>query len=255
MKDTFRVMFEIDLRKSLDSSTEDEDRFVFGLASTEDSDMEGEQMLQKGLDIEYFKNYGFFNYDHWKGPEAIIGEPIPDHLAITNEGFQVAGRLYKGSKLADDTWNLIRVLHKSQAKRNLSFSVEGVIVERDPINPKIVTKAAITEVAITPRPINPKATLKTLLKSFRGEMDDSEIELIKALEAGYELNPTEMSGGGVLKKESVGNIVSAIRFAVDNNAQCLNYLTKKGLLNREEAILAFILTNQDVKRIIDVYKN
>lgn len=255
MLDSFRVMLNVDLKKSLDVSTDDENRFIYGLASTEDFDMEGEKMLQKGLDIDYFKNYGFYNYDHWKGPDAIIGEPIPDHLAITSEGFQVAGRLYKGSKLADETWNLIKVLHKSQSRRNLSFSVEGVIVERDPVNPKIVAKAMVTEVAITPRPINPKATLKTLLKSFRGEVDDGEAEFMKALEAGYEVNPAAMSGGAVLKQESVGKIVNAIRFAIDNSDQCLSYLVKKGFLNREEAVLAYILTNQDVKKLIDVYKN
>ena len=253
MIDSFQVMFGVDLKKSLDSS-DNEDRYIFGLASTEDFDMEGEKMLQKGLNIDYFKNYGFYNYDHWKGPDAIIGVPIPEYLTITNEGFQVAGRLYKGTKLADETWNLIKVLHKSQSNRSLSFSVEGVIVERDPVNPKIVTKAMITEVAVTPRPINPKATLKTLLKSFKGEVDEEE-ELRKALEAGYEVNPTAMSGGETLRKESIGKIVSAIRFAIDNGDQCLTYLTKKGFLNREEAVLAFMLTNQDVKKLIDVYKN
>lgn len=253
MIDSFQVMFGIDLKKSLDSS-DNEERFIFGLASTEDFDLEGEKMLQKGLDIDYFKNYGFYNYDHWKGPDAIIGEPIPEYLAITNEGFQVAGRLYKGTKLADETWNLIKVLHKSQSTRNLSFSVEGVIVERDPVNPKIVTKAMVTEVAVTPRPINPKATLKTLLKSFRGEIDDEE-ELRKALEAGYEVNPTAMSGGAALRKESIGKVVNAIRFAIDNGDQCRNYLAKKGFLNREEAVLAFMLSSPDVKKLIDVYKN
>ena len=66
--DDFSFKIPIDLVKSDGNS--DEMR-IGGYASTPDEDRQGDEIIQKGLDIQDFVNYGYFNYDH--DNEKILG--------------------------------------------------------------------------------------------------------------------------------------------------------------------------------------
>lgn len=227
---------DIDIEKSIKESGP-EKRIIFGLASTPDWDTAGERIIQKGIDPSYFLNYGFFNYDHMKTPEAIIGFPYKDQVYTDDKGFHIAGELFKGVRLADDIWNLITVMKKSNAPRSLAFSVQGIIKDYDE-DGKTITKALLTEVAITPRPANPNAKLDALVKS---------------LAAGYEVNPAKMiEGMSPLKAEF---LEGDLKHVLDKRDDVIKSLYEKGELSREEAFLYFALTNDSLLNILNHYSS
>lgn len=227
---------DIDLEKSIEKSKNDR-RIIFGFASTPDRDMVGEKVLQKGIDPSYFLNFGYFNYDHMKTPDAIIGYPYKDQVFVDDEGFHIAGELFKGVKYADDIWNLITVLKKNNVPRSLAFSIQGRIQEYDE-DGKTITKALVTEVAITPRPANPNARLDALVKS---------------LAAGYTVNPDQMVDGlSPLKREF---LEEGLKIVLDRHKDVVKGLTKKDKLSREEAFLYFALTNESLLKILDHYSS
>ena len=225
---------DIDLEKSMEASKSDK-RIIFGLATTPDWDTAGERVISKGVDPSYFLNYGFFNYDHIKTPEAIIGFPYKDQVFIDDKGFHIAGELFKGVKYADEIWNLITILKKSRAPRSLSFSIQG-IVQKYEEDGKTISKALLTEVAITPRPANPNARLDALVKS---------------LSAGYETNPAQMTEGmTALRAEFMEGDLKTV---LDKKETVVKSLMDKKDLTREEAFLFFALTNSSLLTILDHY--
>ena len=50
--------------------------YVEGIISTENEDAQGEIMLQKGMQFDYFKKRGWINLEHKQGPENMIGSPV-----------------------------------------------------------------------------------------------------------------------------------------------------------------------------------
>jgi hypothetical protein len=197
--DLFRFSLDVDISKSDDS-----DRLIQGYASTEHSDRQGEELLQKGLDISDFVNYGYFNYDH--DNTIILGYPLPT-CKIDDRGFFVQGKLLKGMPEADKIWNLALALKKSSAPRKLGFSVEGKVLKREGNR---IVKARIYNVAITPNPVNTNCTWEVLAKSFTGE------DVIKALEAGYEVDPLKLEGGGVFREEELEDDIHNLSYVIDD---------------------------------------
>ena len=129
---------------------------VKGVASTNDQDSEGETLEPVGYELDRFLRYGFINYNHLAKTDAakIIGEPDAAH--VTKDGkLYIEGKLYN-TELAKSVYNLADTLKKAKSKRSsrLGWSIEGRALERDPGNPKRITKAMITGVAITPSPVN-----------------------------------------------------------------------------------------------------
>lgn len=127
---------------------------VKGIASTSDEDGEGETLEPIGYELDRFLKYGFINYNHLAKSDAakIIGEPETAHVT-KNGKLYIEGKLYN-TELAKSVYNLSKTLSKSNSKRRLGWSIEGRALERDPGNPKRITKAMITGVAITPSPVN-----------------------------------------------------------------------------------------------------
>lgn len=148
----------IDLLKSQDDR--DEMR-IRGIASTPDLDRDNESVVQEGLDISDFVDYGFFNLDHDNG--IILGYPDKEKTKITKDGLYVEGTLLDTPR-ARDIWDTAMALQKSNAPRRLGFSIEGRVVNRD--NKGKILKAKVTNVAITSTPVNPNATWDAVVKSM-----------------------------------------------------------------------------------------
>lgn len=161
---------------------EDKPLIVKGVASTSDLDEEGEILLPEGFDLSYFNQKGLINWNHGanKDPMLVIGEPTKS--VIKGNKMLVEGELYKDSQLARGVYELGLLLQKSSKTRRLGFSIEGKATERDPLNPKKITKAKITGLAITHQPIN-KGTECEVLKGFGDfpyqEVDDEEIDIME----------------------------------------------------------------------------
>ena len=225
---SFNIPVEVDLVKS--DSGQDEMR-IGGYASTPDEDRQGDEILQKGLDIQDFVNFGYFNYDH--DNSKILGYPDKEKCRVDGTGFYVEGLLLPGVELAKSLWETAIALKKSGAPRHLGFSVEGKILKRNALG-KII-KAKVYNVAITANPVNPKATWDALVKSFTTE---------KSLEAGY-----GDSNGSPLIPESLDSAFKTLSYVIGDDSEARQHLEslKKRLNQRQditksELILYFQLT-------------
>lgn len=203
LNDTFGFTLDMEIMKGEDAS--DERRIIRGYASTEHEDRQGEEMVQKGLDISDFMNHGYFNYDH--DNSVILGYPHKT-CRVDNNGLWVEGELFKGVREADRMWELAVALKKSNAPRRVGFSVEGKVLERDGNR---ILKAKIYNVAITTNPVNTNCSWEAVVKSFTGLE-----KLGKSLEAGYETNPTDMEGGSVFRKESLDKDLHNLSYVIDD---------------------------------------
>ena len=197
-------------------------RWIEGIASDEGEDLQGERVVQKGLDVEYFVRRGFFNWDHQDvvavkgsaGEERLaigkIGEPTAARL--TPRGLYVKGFLYRGNPLADAAWELARSLEASGARRKLGFSIQGRTLRRDGNQ---IEKAWIQDVAITPAPVNPR----TYLDVVKSLGTTAEV-LGKALSTGHTKGAevAQEGDGGALRPESLDGTADAE--CPDDDAAC-----------------------------------
>lgn len=155
MNNEFGFFVPAELVKGKDSEGK-EVMQIAGVASTTDRDTDDEILLPQGFDLSYFTSSGFINWHHRQKdkPSAIIGEPATAKVQKGGKELYVLANLYD-TPLAREVYDLGVVL-KTQSKtgRKLGFSIEGKVIERDPNDPKIVTKAAITGCAITYQPKN-----------------------------------------------------------------------------------------------------
>lgn len=233
--DTFSFNVPVDVNLVKSDSGQDEMR-IGGYASTPDEDRQGDEILQKGLDIQDFVDYGYFNFDH--DNSKILGYPDKSKCRVDRTGFYVEGLLLPGVELAKSLWETAIALKKSGAPRHLGFSVEGKILKRNALG-KII-KAKVYNVAITANPVNPKATWDALVKSFT--TDNEEIE--KSLEAGY-----GDSNGSPLIPESLDSAFKTLSYVIGDDSEARQHLEslKKRLNQRQditksELILYFQLT-------------
>ena len=145
---------------------------VGGIATTRAKDSDGEEIDEKGWDVDYFVNNGFFNYNHQSkfNPSAVIGEPTT--AKVTKDGVYVEGYLYADSELAKSVYETTKMLENSSSSRRMGFSIEGKALARDPFNEKKITKARLTGCALTLNPKNPN----TLVNLLKGEMHNDPLD-------------------------------------------------------------------------------
>jgi hypothetical protein len=179
-------------------------RQIKGIMSTSSLDRQGEKVLAKGLDMKDFLAHGHFNDNHSQDTSAIVGYPeaaeYSDSLTTKDgrqvEGWVCRGYVLKGTRRADEIWELAKSLSKTPDKR-LGFSIEGKVERR---KNNVIEKARIRHLAITNCPVNTDATWDVLAKSFF-----SEEVAMKSLTAGYGAGsgPAAQSGGSALGSESL----------------------------------------------------
>ena len=194
--DKFTFTLPVDLEKS-----EDGEWRVRGLASTEAIDLQGEKLMQKGIDLTPIAaKQGIINYNHEKGPENTIG--LLDGYQMSDQGLYLEGRLFKKHDKAKAVQQILSSL-KGEDRGRMGMSVEGAVLKRNAHNPKIIEKCIINAVALTMAPVNSN-TFVDLIKSFGStdavEFDASEENLAKALGVGDGglAAPNSRTGGDAL---------------------------------------------------------
>lgn len=190
-------------------------RRIGGIVTTERPDRQGEVVLSKGLIWDDWVRNGWFNDNHSKATDAIVGYPeavayfekgatLPDGSQAPAAGFWAEGYLLEGHEPADKIWNLGKALQGTG--RRLGFSVEGNIHRR--IGAKTIFKkssdgkrgqwvgntianATVRNIAITNCPVNTDSGLEILAKSLeaasQAEFTEFEARLVlleKALAMG-----------------------------------------------------------------------
>lgn len=166
-------------------------RRIGGIASIETEDRQNETLLQRGLDFNEFVPHGWFNDNHTKDTDGVIGCPesaaffdkgqkLPNGDVAEAPGHWVEGYLLN-TKRADRIWELGKALQETD--RRLGFSVEGTIKKRLSDRNK-VAKAIVREVAVTKCPVNVGAKMEILSKSLWAVENDDFEDLKKTLSMG-----------------------------------------------------------------------
>jgi hypothetical protein len=215
----FEFGMPMNLVKSGDKSGR---RYIKGVASTPDKDLQSEYVIQKGMDLRYFKQHGYFNNDHKPGFENKVGQPTKAEIKKIKDingksvlGLWVEGYLWpKGQhQIADSIWELAKALAAADSNRKLGFSIQGKVLERE--GQKIL-KAWIQDIAITPSPVNSKTWLDVVddfSKSWATEEDydyvsksiasyDS-VDILKSMYGDFSEKALSVGGGSILVPESL----------------------------------------------------
>lgn len=202
--DKFNFCLPLDVVKSEGASTGE--WRIGGYASTPNEDRQGDEIIQKGLDISDFVDHGWLNYDH--NSEIILGYPDKGKCEVTKKGFYVEGILLKDIPQSKTIWETAIALQKSGSDRRLGFSVEGKILKKNDLGQ--IVKAKVYNVAVTPNPVNTDCTWSALVKSFTTNADD----LSKALEAGH----GDANGSPVIP-ESLESAFRTLSYAIGDDAE------------------------------------
>lgn len=164
-QDKFKFYINADIVKGKD----EKEMKIRGIASTGDKDSQNEFLDPSTMDLT---NFSYINWNHGSkdDPAKMIGEPTLARINEKNELY-IEGILYDNMPMARATYQLMQALQKSPNGNRLGMSVEGRVIERDPLNPAKITKSKITGVAICPVPVN-GATWTELIQ--KGYTDDQE---------------------------------------------------------------------------------
>jgi len=161
--DVFSQFTPFDLSKA---SKDGKTYRVEGIASSEDIDESGEIIKQDGLDWSYCLKTGAFNLDHKNEPKFILGAPTEVYKTTVGgvKATAIRGVLYADKPIVKDVFETAKAM-ESTGLRRMGFSIEGRVLERDPRNPRIITKAKVLNVSITGNPCNQTATIE-MIKSI-----------------------------------------------------------------------------------------
>jgi hypothetical protein len=205
--------FEIPLNVWFKSGEKGKERRIGGIISTELPDRQNEVVLQNGLDFSDFIKHGWINDNHSKDTTGIVG--YPEKLKrIQYKGKPATyfeGYLLQDYPRADAIWKLGQALQKTN--RQLGFSVEGTVLQREGLEGEVVTKAKVKNVAVTNCPVNADTRLEILAKSLaamaRAELPSEELQ--RSLMAGGGLAspgmPIMAGDGSALRPESMERVI------------------------------------------------
>lgn len=174
--DTDQPLFTTNLFKAT-GETEEAWKFS-GIASDEDTDVDGDRILKKSIDLSYANARGYVNWDHSREPEYQIGFLTKATIVSSREveklrksGFPnlsetatvyMEGELYKSNPKALAVHEIMK--STPEGASGLGLSLDGAVA-RD-INSGGIVKAYVRGVAITPQPAQPK-TLVRMMKSIQ----------------------------------------------------------------------------------------
>lgn len=146
--------------------------YIWGVASTQHEDTDGEELDPNGFIIDRFLKQGLLNYEHQGklSPKYHIGEPV--EARVKNNEFFIKGKLWSESEIARDLWDTLNIMKSSGSKRNIGWSIEGKTLQKDPFNAKKITKALITHCALTFSPKN----ANTWADIVKGEQVEDYVE-------------------------------------------------------------------------------
>jgi len=120
---------------------------IYGIASSEGIDQDGERILRESLDNSYLRKRGYINWNHSKEPGDQLGyttkaeiimpgmiDKYQDMLGINiskKSSLYIEGILYNGATKSAEVKNILESVPKSAgAGSSLGLSVEGVMTKQ-----------------------------------------------------------------------------------------------------------------------------
>lgn len=221
MKKNFDVFLPID-RVEKSGEGDEATYTISGMASTADTDLQGETIDPQGIDASYLLSDGWVDFEHDR--DQVIGVPT-ENTYVDSKGLFLEAKLFKNMPQVQDIIKLYHNIKDNHIDRQLGFSIEGNVLERDASDDSIIRQVQITGVAVTKNPANTHATWELVSKSIFGLEDDKEpaktpdttdskpmlsmtVKLdktSKALTAGHGITPATQTDGGAFRTESLSS--------------------------------------------------
>ena len=164
---------------------------ISGYASTGSRDFQGEVVEPSGLDISYLVDNGWIDYEH--DTDQVIGVPTKNTY-VDDHGLFLEAELFHTMPQVQSIVKLYHNIKDNGIDRNLGFSIEGQVLERDKEDDSVIKQVLITGVAVTKNPANPNATWTMLTKSL---FENTK----KTLEAGHGISPQTQLDGASFRSE------------------------------------------------------
>lgn len=121
-------------------------RLVFGYASTEALDNQGEIVTKSAIEAALPAYMRFANIREMHQPSAV---GIAEEAEIDDKGFRIGARI-----VDDGAWKKVTEgVYKG-------FSIGGKVTERDPVRKHVITGLDLLEVSLVDRPANPEAVIE-----------------------------------------------------------------------------------------------
>lgn len=145
-----------------------EQRLVWGYASTEATDAQGETVLKGAIESALEDYMEFANLREMHQLSAV---GTTEEASVDDKG------LYIGAKVVDDVaWG------KVTSGVYKGFSVGGKVLARDPKNKKTITKILLTEISLVDRPSNPEARFDVWKVAGSESVNDAVTKATAALD-------------------------------------------------------------------------
>lgn len=228
---------------------------IRGYASTGAKDRQGETVVQNGLNISPFLNFGWFNYDH--DNTEILGYPDRDKTKMTPKGLYVEGTLLQSNPMSGKLWHLSQELKASGAPRQLGMSVEGKVKQRDAAGR--IIQADVYNVALTPNPVNVEATFEAFAKSFADSRDgvfdtfgqvQSEAAYSDSVPPQFNLLPEDSKIPDIDRVYSAFRAISEIASYEEGRNYLRQRLSVDGMSTEEAVLFLQIVTGASRSRAI-----
>lgn len=217
---------------------------IAGVVSTESKDRQDEIVLQRGLDFSDFVQNGWYNDNHTKDTDGILGYPeftkpfkkgekLPDGTVAKVNGTWAEGYLLDTEK-ANRIYELGKALQKTG--RRLGFSIEGRIERREGPGKKVIAKALVRNVAITNCPVNTDSRLEIVAKSLQAVEKAEPSDLEKMLTMGPATPGQAIAGSGPRTGTGAGAILAPQSLEHDKKKRKPKRQPVQKALTDEEAI-------------------
>ena len=146
-----------------------EAREVFGYASTEAEDSQGEIVRRAALEAALPAYMRFANIREMHLPSAV---GVAKEAAVDDTGLYLKARI-----VDDEAWRKVREgVYKG-------FSIGGAVTARDPADPRIITGVELTEISLVDRPANPEAVFAVWKRGDGQERTGSDALSAEAVKA------------------------------------------------------------------------
>lgn len=144
------------------AKVDEEQRMVFGYASTEARDQQGEIVRLAAIEraLPEYMQFGNIREMHQPSAVGIAKEAEVDHKG-----------LWLGAKVVDD-----RAWVKCKEGVYKGFSIGGRVTARDPDDRSIITGLELTEISLVDRPANPDAIYEVVKRAKGGVLLPSAVQ-------------------------------------------------------------------------------
>lgn len=205
-------------------------KYLSGVCSTDDLDLQGESISQANLDLSYLQKKGFANWNH--SSHMLIGSIIKAEIKENKLWIKVR---FFNTKFAQEMYEL--ALEAQKAGKPLGWSIEGTNVERDVVDSSKITKTTITAVALTGSPVNPN-TEAVFCKSIK--LEKYSIEKSREIGDSIGVNWDEVDIGNFCKgmnSEEGDNDSDIANSVYGNLSKDCDYYSEKSINTVDSAAL------------------